>query len=407
MVTSADKKTLWVVSELYYPEMTSTGYYLTSIAEGLARDRTVRVLTGQPTYAARGQRAPKKEIRHGVEISRAWGTTFDKNVLPFRLINMFTIAVSIFFKARSLFRQGDDVLVVTAPQSLPVAIALASLMRGARYTLLVHDSYPEIMIAVGATKPGSPVVKAVNFINRWVYKHASKIIVMGRDMNELFLKKTEGLDIPIKTIPNWAELESIKPTDRYSNALLREYGLSDKFIFMFAGNIGRPIDFDTIMLAAEKLSGRPEFHFIFVGSGVKLKSLHKQVKERSLFNVLLLGARPRGEQEVFLNACDVGLVSLVEGMWGTAMPSKTYNIMAAGRPILALTEPGSELARVIDEEGIGWHVPPGNVDDLVNTIEKIYELRNELPERGRLARKAAVAKYSLDTALEAYRSALE
>lgn len=406
MVAPTNNNTLWVVTELYYPEMTSTGYYLTSIAEGLAKHRHVRVLTGQPTYSARGQVAPSRETRHGVEITRAWGTTLDKDILPFRLINMLTIAVSIFLKARSLFQKGDDVLVVTNPQSLPFTTALASLMRGSRYTLLIHDSYPEIMIAVGAAKEGSLFVKGVNLVNRWVYKHANKIIVMGRDMNELFQGKTAGLDVSIETIPNWAELEVVNPTDRSSNSLLKELGISDKLVFMFAGNIGHPIDVKTIVLAAERLSPSGEIHFVFIGTGVKLKWLIEQVQQRSLKNVSVLGPMARTEQEVFLNACDVGLVSLVKGMWGTAMPSKTYNIMAAGRPILALTEPGSELARVIDEEGIGWHVPPGDVDALVEAIEEIQNCREDLPRLGQVSRKAAVARYSLEKALESYRRAL-
>src|SRR5690242_6618487 len=93
------KRRLWVVTELYYPEETSTGYYLTRIAEGLADDFDVKVLCGQPTYSARGTIAPKHEIHKGVEILRAAGTTLDKNVIPFRLLNMLTLGISVLLKA--------------------------------------------------------------------------------------------------------------------------------------------------------------------------------------------------------------------------------------------------------------------------------------------------------------------
>ncbi len=75
---------LWIVSELYYPEETSTGYYLTKIAEGLAASFAVNVLCGQPNYSKRGNFAPKKEIHKSVKIFRAWGTTLDKNVHFYR-----------------------------------------------------------------------------------------------------------------------------------------------------------------------------------------------------------------------------------------------------------------------------------------------------------------------------------
>ncbi|MEO7538633.1 MAG: glycosyltransferase family 4 protein, partial [Pyrinomonadaceae bacterium] len=269
----ASGPTTWVLTEVYYPEEISTGYYLTAIAEGLAEDGPVCVLTGQPKHMARGQRAPKRETRNGVEIIRCWGTTLDKNVFLFRLINMLTIGLSIFLRSLRLFQGGDKVLVVTAPPSLPVTTTLAALIKGTSLTLLVQDSYPEILIAVGAVRPDSFFAGFVNFFNRWVYKYAAKIIVMGRDMKQLFEKKTTGLDVPIVVIPNWADIETIEPTPRGENALLAELGISDKFVFMYAGNIGHPTDVETIVGAAELLVDRKEFHFVFIGAGVKKKWL--------------------------------------------------------------------------------------------------------------------------------------
>ncbi len=399
--------TLWVLTEVYYPEEMSTGYYLTSIAEHLAKTRKVHVITGQPKHMARGLRAPKRETHNAVEIFRAWGTTLDKNVMAFRLLNMLTIGLSIFLHSVRHFKQGDQVLVVTAPPSLPVTTALASLMRGASYTLLVQDSYPEILVAVGSAKPDSMFVRFAHYVNRRVYKHAAKVIVMGRDMNELFQRKTEGLDMPIVTIPNWADLESIEPFPREDNPLLKELGIEDKFVLLYAGNIGHPTDVETIVEAAERLKSREEIHFLFIGAGAKKKWLDSAVAERELTNVTVLDYRPRSEQTLFLNACDVGLVALIKGMLGTAMPSRTYNIMAAGKPIIALTDEGSELARVIDEEGIGWHVRPGNAAALEEAILAARDPRTELEQMGQRARAAAEAKYSLADACEAYRQAIE
>jgi len=398
------ENTLWILSEVYYPEDISTGFYITSIAEGLAATRTVKVLTGQPKHMARGQRAPKQEFRNGVEITRAWGTTLDKNVMLYRLVNMLTIGVSIFLRSLTRFRRGDQVLVVTAPPSLPVTTTLAAMLKGSTLTLLVQDSYPEILVATGATQPDSLLVKVTNFANRWVYKYASKIIVMGRDMNELFAKKTAGLDASIVTIPNWADLDAIEPTPRDSNALLDELGIADKFVLTYAGNIGHPTDVETIIAAARKLADRAEFHFLFIGAGVKKKWLGEQAAD--LPNVTVLDYRPRSEQKVFLNACDVGLVALIKGMWGTAMPSRTYNIMAAGKPIIALTEEGSELARVIDEEQIGWYVEPGDVESLLEIIVKASKDNSVLHAMGTKARKAALLKYSTTVAIAAYDSAM-
>ncbi len=401
-----DKKRLWILTEVYYPEEISTGYYLTSIAEGLAEKFSVKVLCGQPKHMSRGMTAPKSDVRNGIEIYRASATTLDKNVMLFRLINMFTIGVAMFYNSLKQFRRGDRVLVVTAPPTMPVTTAFAALLRSASYTVLVQDSYPEILIAVGSLRQNSISVAIINFFNRWVYKYAAKIIVMGRDMNELFQRKTAGLDVPIVTVPNWADLETIHPTPKETNPLLKDLGISDKFVFLYAGNIGHPTDVETIIEAAGQLLDNDEIHFLFIGAGVKKKWVEDQVRTRSLVNVTVLDYRPRSEQIVFLNACDVGLIALINGMWGTAMPSRTYNIMAAGKPILALTEAGSELALVIDEEGIGRYVSPGNPDELTAAILRMYEDRAELREMGKRAAAAAIAKYSLTDAIAKYQNEL-
>jgi colanic acid biosynthesis glycosyl transferase WcaI len=400
----ASKKRLWVVSEVYYPEETSTGYYLTRIAEGLADDFDVKALCGQPTYFARGVVAPKHEVHKGVEIFRASGTTLDKNVIAFRLVNMLTLGISTLFLALRHFRQGDKVLVVTNPPSMPFVVAFAALLRGSSYVLLIHDNYPEILIAAGKSKPGSLLANSVSFLNRWLYKYATKIIVVGRDMRELLTQKTDGLNIPIVTIPNWAELESVAPSPRSDNELLKELGLLDKFVFLYAGNLGHPNDLESIVECARILRDQTLPHFIFLGAGVKRKWLETRVKELGLENVTILDPRPRSDQRVFLNACDVALVSLVTKMVGVSMPSRTYNILAAGRPILALTETGSEIEMVVEEEGVGWVVRPGDPAALAETVRKILTERENLPAMGSAARKTALAKYSLDTALEKYRA---
>lgn len=397
---------LWVVTEVYYPEKISTGYYLTSIAEGLAPHREVKVLCGQPNYAARGTKAPKHEFRNGVEIIRAGSTTLDKNVILYRVINMITLGASMFFKSLRHFGKGDQVLVVTAPPSLPYSTAFAAILSGASYTLLLHDCYPDLAVAVGKMKPTSPAARMANYFNRILYKYAAKMIVVGRDMRELVERKSAGFDVPIEVIPNWADLENIEPMPREANALLTELGISEKFVLLYAGNIGHPTDVETIVDAAEALLTHSQYHFVFIGSGAKRKWLEQEVERRLLRNVTLLDVRPRSDQVNFLNACDVAIVTLVRGMWGVAMPSRTYNAMAAGKPILALAEAGSELARVVEEDQVGICVLPGDRDALVDAIHCLYENRRELSKMGDRAYTAAREKYSLGMAVEKYRRAL-
>lgn len=395
------------MSELYFPEETSTGYYLTRIAEGLADEFDVRVICGQPTYSARGRRAPRRERHRNVEIYRSSGTTLDKNVLPFRLINMLTLSFAVLVRALRSFRRGDRILVVTNPPSMPFICAFAALARGAAYTLLIHDNYPEILIAAGKSSDDSAIVRVMQFANRWLYKHASKIIVCGRDMAELVGRKTEGLDVSIETIQNWAELENVEPRPRFENKLLQSTGFDSRLVFLYAGNMGYPNDMETIIAAAEKYREDERFGFIFLGTGVKRKWLEKMVSDHNLANVLLLDPRPRSEQNEFLNACDVALVSLVEKMKGVSVPSRTYNILAAGKPVLALVENDSEVAKVVSEDAVGWSLPPGDSDRFCAVLEEIHARREELGPMGERARAAALSKYSVTVAVGKFLAAMK
>jgi len=189
--------------------------------------------------------------------------------------------------------------------------------------------------------------------------------------------------------------------------LLKELAIEDRIVFLYAGNMGYPNDLESIIECAARLKKDERFAFVFLGAGVKRKWLEREVAEKSLDNVKLLAPQPRSEQNIFLNGCDVAIVTLVKKMWGVSMPSRTYNILAAGKPILALTEAGSEIARVVEEDGVGWTTPPDEPEKLLKKIFEIYEERQKFTDFGENARRAALEKYSLEVALEKYRAALK
>ena len=401
---TGQKERLWLICELYYPEVNATGHYITQIGTGLADEFDVRVICGQPNYLSKGIRAPARGEYRGVKIRRVWSTTLNKNIVVFRIINMITIGASMFIRCIRDFRRGDKVLVVTAPPSLPYTTPAAALAKGASYIVLLHDLYPDILVAVGKTKAHSIFVRVIDRINRWLYKHANRLVVVGRDMRRLVSNKAEGLDVPIVFIPNWSDLDAIEPYEKTQNRLLRELGIQDKFVLMYAGNIGHPTDIETIVSAAEILRNDDRIHFVFVGSGAKHGWLEQETARRKLDNISILGQLPRDRQNEFLNACDVGLVSLVRGMLGTAMPSRTYNILAAGKPVIALTDDGSELAMVIDEEKVGWHTRPGEPEALVSLIRVAQNDQDIIAEMGKRSRAAAEREYSPEKAVARYRS---
>ncbi len=403
---NSKKKILWIITELYYPENNQTGYYMTQIGEGLTEIFDVKIICGQPNYAFRGTVAPKHEIHKNVEIFRVKGTTLDKNILFFRLINMLTHGISVFIKSLIKIKKNDEVLTVSAPPSLPFLSAVAAKMKGVEYSLIIHDKYPETIVAVKKTSENSFFIKSFNRLNRWLYKNSKKIIVVGRDMKELVggqMKASDNANGKIKVISNWAALEEIEPRPKAENELLMKLGLSDKFIFLYAGNMGHPQDVESIIDCAEKLLTHPEIRFLFIGNGVKRKWIENEIAQKKLSNVILLDPLPREQQTLFLNACDVGFVSLVNKMFGVAMPSRTYNFLAAGKPILALTETDSEIDRIIREDKVGWSVLPQNSQMLFEKIIEIYNSRNDLKMMGETAREKALSKFNAELSINKYK----
>jgi colanic acid biosynthesis glycosyl transferase WcaI len=395
-------KRIWVISELYYPEETSTGYLLTQIAEGLARQFSVNVLCSQPTYGARGQYALWNEIQNGVNIYRCWGTTFNKDILPLRIINMVTITLSILINALRRIGPKDCVLVVTNPPLLPFAISAASFFRRFKSILIVHDVYPEALIAANGTQPGTLFNRLIAYLTRILYSQMKRIVVLGRDMALLVRGKLPVEYQSIVIIPNWADIDLIGPVSRCDNLLLTEINLMNKFVIQYAGNMGRTHGIEYLVFCAERLKSDSDTHFLFIGSGAKKNWLKHAVNARGLSNITILDNRPRSDQPNFLNACDVAVISFMSNMAGVSVPSRMYNVMAAGKPIIAVTDPDSELALVVREEDIGWVVSPSDIDGLRMAILEAKANPNLLVQMGKRARQAAETKYSFERVNKAY-----
>jgi glycosyltransferase involved in cell wall biosynthesis len=398
---------IWVVSELYYPEITSTGYFLTAIAEGLSASYDVAVLCGQPSYLARGVRAPAREMRNGVDVQRCWATTLNKNKLPFKIVNMITISLSVFLTALLRFRHGDIVIVVTNPPLLPYLIAIACRARGGRFVLLVHDVYPDVFIRLGILSQQSISASLLRQASRWLYSSSIRIIVLGRDMRDLVSDKLDSRKDRVVIATNWGDTEAIAPQPISDNMLLAKLNLRERFVVQYCGNIGRTHGITDIAEAAELLSAEPEFHFLLIGWGAKKQWAIHQKQARKLENLTILAPLPSAEFCDGLNACSVAIISLSRGMAGISVPSRMYNVLAAGKPLLAVCDKDSELAAVVSEEDIGWVIPPGHPDLIVSALRKAKASPDRLRSMGERARKAAEMKYTAGHVLHAYQDLIQ
>lgn len=397
---------LWIVSELYYPEQTSTGYFLTAIAEGLASSMPVEVVCGQPTYSEHGMRASAREDRNGVRIHRVRASHFGKDRLMLRAVNVLTLTLSVAWFALSRFRRGERLLIVTNPPTLPPLLGLIAKWKRMDSHLLVHDVYPEVLAATHFLRADSQAYRLMQRMFSATFRLYGSIIVLGRDMADVARTKLAGTSRRITIIPNWGDVDDIVPLAREANPFLASNGIDAPCIIQFSGNIGLTHDVDTILAAARRLRTRRDILFVFAGYGGKTSTVAEAIASGDIPNVRLLPRQPRAMLGPMLASATATIVAFVGDMKGLSVPSRMYNILSAGTPIIAIADPDSELALVVSEEQAGWVLAPADLDALVALIEQLAndEGATEAARRGMNGRAAVEARYTRTTVIERFRT---
>lgn len=328
-----ERQRLWIISELFPPEETSTAYIMGEIAEALSHKYDVGVLCGPELYDPSRKRADNSiTTPKDYYVFRSESHTFNKNSLTGKAKSFLSTTLSIYKLAKKHIRQGDKVLMVTNPAPLILLMSRLKRKRNLELSILVHDVFPENTVAAGIKLPFYGSVKRM--FDK-AYGKADKLIALGRDMAELLKRKTNG-KVDVQIIENWGDFDSIQ---------VRPMPDTEKIILQYAGNIGRVQGLDRIV---ETLPDEIELHFY--GSGAMEESLKAYNKP----NVFFHGPYTRSEQSDILEKCHISLVTLNEKMYGLGTPSKTYNILASGRPILYFGPKDSEIELLIKEHNIGF-----------------------------------------------------
>lgn len=374
------KKQLWIVTELFPPDETSTAYILGEIANALAQKYTIGVICGPEIYDKRKKLDEKNkfQLNSSIKVLRANGADLDKNTTKGKFFSFLLMSKRLYTLAKVNIHKEDKVLMVTNPAPLMLLMSRLKRKREFEWHVLVHDVFPE------NTKPAGLKLPMYVFFKRLfdkAYSRADQLIVLGRDMQEVLIQKVKE-EAKVKDgsprvtiIENWADIDNIKPQPMPEGKIIIEY----------AGNIGRVQGLDKVIRC---LSENVEFHLYGTGS------MEDTLKKMNHKNVFFHGPYFRSQQNEVLAACHIAIVTLQEGMYGLGVPSKTYNILASGRPILFLGPKDSEIDLLVREEGIGYCGWP----------EK-WKM-DELMVMGKRARVLAERNYSKHTILNKFIEAI-
>ena len=241
--------------------------------------------------------------------------------------------------------------------------------------------------------------------NEKILRRASSVVVLGREMENLILKKGRGrssLAAKIRVIHVWSDDRRIAPVEKKENPLRQRWNLEGKFVISYSGNMGRFHDMETIMETARELADIDDMCFLFIGEGQKKKWMEGYSERWNLTNCRFRTYVPRRELGISLACADVGLVSLMPGQAGLSEPSKTFGILAAGVPVIAVVPPQSEIVRIIREYDCGIIVEPNDVKGLTKAVKRLYFDSDATARLAKNAVRAVREKYSLKNAAAEY-----
>jgi colanic acid biosynthesis glycosyl transferase WcaI len=389
-----------IVSQYYWPEDFAAGVYIHELAETLAkRDHQVTVLTAFPHYPEGkihvGYRHKLFQVQHkdGVRILRSfiYAVPRDRS-LCLRSLPHLSFAFSALMAAA--FTGGQDIAYIHMPV-LPLGYVSLFISRLKRIpcVLGVKDMSAEALVQAGKLERGGRF-RLIEKCERYLYKAADHVQVPGTHYKRRLIK----WNIPeskITIIPDWADPSVIRSMPK-KNEFRKSHGLHDKFVVLYSGNMGYSSDLETVIEAARELKYCPRIHFVLIGDGVKRAGLEQQAVGWGLANITFLQFQTRDVFPQVLAAADVCLLTLNRQFTNVAAQGKMYNIMSAGRPLLAVMDQSACGADLITTEQIGAVTPPGDSVALARIISE-WQTQPELLETfGYRARRVLEERFSIE-----------
>ncbi|MFE3890697.1 glycosyltransferase family 4 protein [Priestia sp. YIM B13446] len=407
-----DKKKLLIYAHYYIPDVASTGQILRELAEGMIDEFDITIVCVVPSYTGKVADEYKKKMFYkeeinGVKVIRIRVPEFSKSNKLSRVKNILSYFIGAMI---ATFKVGkmDYVYSISQPPILGGLLGVwGKWMKRAKYIYNIQDFNPEQTMAVGYSK-NKLVLKAMMMFDKFSCRQADKVIVVGRDMVETLKGRFKGRKVPNHTfINNWIDEKEIYPLPANHEkvvAFKEKYGLQNKFIIMYSGNLGLYYDLENLMNVIEKFKDRDDVVFAFIGEGTIRESLVQYKEKNNLQNVRFIPYQDKADLIYSLNAGDVHWCLNAKGIKGVSVPSKLYGIIAAGKPILGALERGSEARLIIEETQCGYVTEPGNYAEIEGVIEKILKDRGtytltKMSESGRsylirnLTKDVSINKY--------------
>ena len=451
--SSQSAQALTLVTQVYYPDQQATSQLLSALATALAAQTTgddesdhddlnpsileveveeqsqrcrteieprhVRVLCGYPSRA-RGEaqrRLSKTELHQGVEIIRGGVRINAKRSLVHRAVAYLTFLTWLTFQLLFKTPQSHRVLVVTNPPFAPLIVwGCAQIRRlwGSSYSylILLHDLYPDGLIALEKLKRETWWVRAWMRLNRAALSRAQRVITLGRDMSTHCHKVYQIPHAQMTTVTNWSPVEwSVEqyraPHETQLFQHLPEHARRNGVMLVqYSGNMGLWHNIDNLVHTASLLTDAP-IHFVMIGEGRRKAAAQELSIQLGLSNMTWLPFQPLDTLTDSLQCSHLSLVSQRSEVLGVMVPSKLYGVLASGRAVIAQVPAESEVAYTVTEHHCGVVLESAQPELLARLLRKLSSQMTDVLHMGVAAREAYHQHYAYARAVQNFRELID
>lgn len=381
------KKKILIFAHYYAPDTASTGQILKDLAEGMKEEFDVTVICVVPSYdgKVRTEYRAKKyylEELNGVKLIRVRVPEFSKSDKISRVRNITAYFFGALGASHKSGRQ-DYIFTISQPPILGGALGVISKwQKHGKMIYCIQDFNPEQIMAVNYSK-NKLLLKIMMVVDKFSCRHSDLVITVGCDLVETLKRRFHNKNVPrYAMINNWIDENETYPLPANHEQVVnfkKRYGLNEKFVIMYSGNIGLYYDLENIIKIIGKITpgikaadGR-EVAFAFIGGGSILDKLTRYVYEHHIDNVVFIPYQDKRELIYSLNAADVHWCVNAKGIKGISCPSKFYGIAAVAKPVLGVLEDGSEIRKLIEETGCGLVCEPGEYEKIERNLRWFIE----------------------------------
>ena len=385
-------------ASIYLEENRLDAFSESGITTVVYASRPQRGLT-EEEYKAYKYKKTEMMYNNGVEVHRFCMYKEGKNPL-LRALRYFLISAIQFWKGiRS--KNIDVIYVASTPPTQGALAVLVKKFKRVPFVYNLQDIFPDSLVGTGLAKKGGLLWKIGRVIEKFTYRNADKIIVISEDFKKNLLAKGVPEE-KIEVVYNWVDEYFVTDVPRSENKLFEKYGLDpDKFYVTYNGNIGLTQNMDMLLDVADSLAENDDIQFVLVGNGAYLNQVKDIINARNIKNVHLLPFQPYEDISQVFSLGDVSIVISKPGVGANSLPSKTWNIMSASRPVLASFDE-NELKTIIDSNHCGIFTKAGDKDAFTDAIITLYNNRSLCSEMGANGRRFILQNLTKEVGTKRY-----